>query len=347
MIYSNQPQPPKRPATGLTKQLLSQPANYVQQQPAITPSQNVLNLASMARQNAPDIKPSLSSIDVVGGIPFAYTRDEPRKLRKLMPKSRFEKLGEEAIAPTIDPRAGQPVAKQGDNTSVKGVTRQLIDGIPIYSNVPNENASGLGTIPSMRQNSPSLKDILQSATSAQMPVYNAGTQATVVEDATRGGYYQRRRADNANKKTIERLNNQGKERFAIDRQTALDNDQLQTNSLSRRLLGSNVTSTERIGELERMMSDFNLPEQQRLAAMQTRNLLMQAAQKAQNNVVTKLSEELADGTKRERAVTIDPNTGQELSNVDWEGIDLDQYVTEYANRTGRTKEDVLKQLGLK
>lgn len=240
-------------------------------------------------------------------------------------------------------------------TSVQGVNQENINGVPSFSNInPQFDGNGnrlqgatLGTIPSMRQNSASLKDILQSAANAQMPAYNAGTQATVVEDATRGGYYQRRRADSANKKTLERLNNQGKERFAIDRQAALDNDQLQTNSLTRRLLGSNVASAERLGDLERVMADFNLPEQQRLAAMQTRNLLTQAAQKAQNNVVTKLSEELPDGSKRERAVTIDPSTGNELSGIDWSGIDLDQYVTEYANRTGRTKEDVLKMMGYK
>lgn len=240
-------------------------------------------------------------------------------------------------------------------TSVQGVNQEKINGVPSFSNInPQFDGNGnrlqgatLGTIPSMRQNSPSLKDILQSAANAQMPAYNAGTQATVVEDATRGGYYQRRRADSANKKTLERLNNQGKERFAIDRQAALDNDQLQTNSLTRRLLGSNVASTERVDNLDRMIADFKAPQQQRIAAYQTKELLNQSPVKNQRNAVNVVTEELPDGSKKQRIVVTDPTTGETVGSG--MGQLPSSEVAKLAMQTGRTEQEViayLRELGV-
>ncbi|UYZ85310.1 hypothetical protein MTZ49_07125 [Entomomonas sp. E2T0] len=339
----------RRNNQGLTRQLLNQSANLPKPSPEQLQQWN--NEAKNYAYQADGLRGSFRKL--LGMNP--YTNNYPSASRigteiasippvqssSTRQLSDFEALGKNAVSPI--PRTASSSVQNGEPTSIQGVTKQLINGVPTYSNAPNQDASGLGIIPSIRQNSPSVRDILQSA-ATQIPAYNAGTQSTVIEDSTTGGYYQRRKADRANKKTIDRLNSQGKDNWQINKQAALDNSQLQNDSLSRRLLGSNIEAAERVGSLERLLADFNATPQQRLAALQTRNLLASGAQKAQRNAVNVVTDELPDGSKKQRVIVTDPSTGQEVSNIDWASANTEDYINEIAKRTGKSKEEIHKQL---
>lgn len=374
MALSNDPLLQRRQnSQGLTRQLLNQPSNYVQAiQPINNPVQNVQNLASIGRQNTANTRPvpTQQQLNQWGqeARDYAYQADGLRgSFRRLLGQDPYtnnypsaSRTGTEiASIPPVEPSSSRTTnsnkvdtqywtpeqaakinAREGISpTSVSGVTRQLIDGVPTFSNVPNQDASGLGSIPSLRQSN--IRDLLQQGTQ-QIPAYNQGTQYSTVEDATTGGYYQKRSADRANQRTMQRLTDANKEAWGLNRQATIDNSQLENNSLTRQLLGTQAETAQRINNLDRTIANFDASPQERLAALQTRNLLGQGNQRPQNNVVTKITEELPDGSKRERAVTIDPSTGEQVGGSNQQVSRSD--ISKLAQSTGRSEDEVINQL---
>ncbi len=235
-------------------------------------------------------------------------------------------------------------------TTVEGIRQINTEGIPEFTNVkPNFDEQGnrmadantLNIIPPLQsRNARGLLE--QAAVTPQVPAYNQGTQVSSFEDSTTGGYYQRRKAERANQRTIDKANNANKENWSLNRQAILDNSQLQNNTQAGRVLTSQADTAERINNLDRMLADFRLPQQQRLAALQTRNLLTQGAQQQQRNAVNVVTEEMNDGSKRQRVVVTDPSTGETIGGNTQQVNRSD--IPRLAQASGKTEQQVMEEL---
>lgn len=235
-------------------------------------------------------------------------------------------------------------------TTIEGVRQINTEGIPEFTNVkPNFDEQGnrmadantLNIIPPLQpRNARGLLE--QAAVTPQVPAYHQGTQVSSFEDSTTGGYYQRRKAERANQRTIDKANNANKENWSLNRQAILDNSQLQNNTQAGRVLTSQADTAERINNLDRMLADFRLPQQQRLAALQTRNLLTQGAQQQQRNAVNVVTEEMNDGSKKQRVVVTDPSTGETIGGNTQQVNRSD--IPRLAQASGKTEQQVMEEL---
>lgn len=153
----------RRNNQGLTRQLLNQSANLPKPSPEQLQQWN--NEAKNYAYQADGLRGSFRKL--LGMNP--YTNNYPSASRigteiasippvqssSTRQLSDFEALGKNAVSPI--PRTASSSVQNGEPTSIQGVTKQLINGVPTYSNAPNQDASGLGIIPSIRQNSLALE----------------------------------------------------------------------------------------------------------------------------------------------------------------------------------------------